>query len=125
MLSQTIAQLATRSASDGGSSASQSERVGLRPKISGTCIVRGKPRLLWFSLSNLHRALTDARKRIILVDSSNAKRLLSSYRIFSWSCDDITTYSPSPRVTNLIYAYFARVSPSRLPTSTTGSRPTI
>ena len=35
----------------------------------------------------------------------------SSYRIYSWNCDDITPYLPPQKVSNPIHSYFARVSP--------------
>ena len=35
----------------------------------------------------------------------------SNFRVFSWNCDDIRPYLPTPKVSNSIDSYFARVSP--------------
>lgn len=43
----------------------------------------------------------------------------SSYKIFSWNCDDITPYLPPPKISNPIHSYFTRVSP---PPKTSKSR---
>src|SRR5277367_4260913 len=43
----------------------------------------------------------------------------SSYKIYSWNCDDITPYLPPPKASNPIHSYFPRVSP---PPKTSTSR---
>lgn len=45
----------------------------------------------------------------------------STYRIFSWNCDDITPYLPPPKLSNPIHSYFARVSPPPVRKQTTSS----
>src|SRR5271170_2911213 len=46
----------------------------------------------------------------------------STYRIYSWNCDDITPCLPPPKVSNPIHSYFARVSPP--PKASTSEPPT-